>query len=156
SRGHRVLFLERDRPWYSANRDAHRFPYCETELYSNLEELRVRFGERVRKADAVIIGSHMPEGRGICDWILNEATGIRAFYDIDTPVTLADLRAGICDSVRRDQIPQFDLVLSFTGGPTLQQLRSLFGARRALPLYCSVDAEEYRPQDLSPDIHLGY
>ena len=31
-RGHRVLFLERDMPWYASNRDLPQPPFCETEL----------------------------------------------------------------------------------------------------------------------------
>ena len=43
--GHRVLFLEQDQPWYADNRDAPRLPYCRTELYTNLQDLRSRFAD---------------------------------------------------------------------------------------------------------------
>lgn len=154
--GHRVLFLERDLPWYAHNRDAPHLDYCEAQLYSDLEDLRARFSKRVREADAVIIGSYVRDGSALCDWVLEEARGVRAFYDIDTPVTLSGLQSGTCEYLRADQIPQFDLMLSFTGGPTLERLESVFGARRACALYCSVDVDRYRPEPVSQDIELGY
>lgn len=154
--GHRVLFLERDQPWYAENRDAPALPYCETQLYSSIEDLRSRFGARVRNADAVVVGSYVQDGASVCDWVLERARGVRAFYDIDTPVTLSCLRTDTCEYLRTRQIAEFDLMLSFTGGPTLQRLQSTYGARRALPLYCSVDADEYRPLGVRRDIDLGY
>jgi spore maturation protein CgeB len=155
-RGHRALFLERDLSWYAHHRDAPRLPYCETQLYSDLPDLRDRFAERIRTADAVVLGSYVKDGIEVCDWVLEHAGGVRAFYDIDTPVTLARLRNDSCEYLRADQIPGFDLMLSFTGGPTLHRLEALFGARRACALYCSVDVEQYQPQRVASNIDLGY
>jgi spore maturation protein CgeB len=155
-RGARVLFLERDQPWYADNRDAARPPGCETQLYSSLGDLQRRFGARVREADAVIIGSYVEEGRDVCDWVLAAARGVRAFYDIDTPVTLRRLETDECAYLRADQIRAFDLMLSFTGGPTLQRLEREYCARRAAALYCSVDVDAHRPQAIAQDIDLGY
>jgi spore maturation protein CgeB len=42
-RGHDVLFLEADRPWYAANRDLPKPPFGRTMLYGSLDELRSRF-----------------------------------------------------------------------------------------------------------------
>jgi spore maturation protein CgeB len=155
-RGARVLFLERDQPWYADNRDAPRPAGCETQLYSSLADLRHRYAERVRAADAVIVGSYVQEGRDVCDWVLACARGVRAFYDIDTPVTLTRLASDDCEYLAAGQIPAFDLHLSFTGGPTLQQLEAKYGARRAAALYCSVDVDAYRPQALAQNVDLGY
>lgn len=154
--GHRVTFLERDQPWYADNRDAPSLPYCETHLYSSLEELRTRFGARVRNADAVIVGSYVQDGVSVCDWVLEQARGVRAFYDIDTPVTLSCLRTDTCEYLRAHQIAEFDLMLSFTGGPTLRRIESTFGARSALPLFCSVDVDAYRRVPVTRDFDLGY
>lgn len=155
-RGHRVTFLECDRPWYADNRDAARLPYCTTHLYRDLEELNTRFKDCVRKADAVVVGSYTADGIEVGDWVQQEARGVRAFYDIDTPVTLARLRAGTCEYLSTEAIPGFDLMLSFTGGPTLERLEREFGAQRARALYCSVDVEQYRPLEIERDIDLGY
>jgi len=42
-------------------------------------------------------------------------------------------------------IPQFAAYLSFSGGPTLKELEQDFGSPWAVPFYCSVDPELYRP-----------
>jgi spore maturation protein CgeB len=93
-RGHDVLFLERETSWYSANRDLADPPYCRTELYSSLGELREHFAAEVSAADLVIVGSYVPQGVFVGEWVLSTARGLTAFYDIDTPVTLAKLERG--------------------------------------------------------------
>lgn len=155
-RGRRVLFLEREQPWYAENRDLKEYPHCELAFYSSLEDLSVRYAAQVRSAEAVIVGSYVPEGQRVCRWALNTARGVRAFYDIDTPVTLAKLREETCDYLRRSQIPDFDVYLSFTGGPTLRELEHTFGAQRAEALYCSVDPDLYGPRASTPRYDLGY
>ncbi|HXF26267.1 MAG TPA: hypothetical protein VN610_03295, partial [Bryobacteraceae bacterium] len=87
-RGHEVSFLERDVPWYSANRDLPSTPYARVHLYKSLEELRDRFTTLVRDASAVIVGSYVPEGVAVSEWVTDTAHGVTAFYDIDTPITL--------------------------------------------------------------------
>ncbi len=155
-RGHRVSFLEQDQCWYANNRDARALPYCDLQLYESIEDLKDRFAMPIKHADAVIVGSYVRNGAAVIDWVLSEAHGVRAFYDIDTPVTLSCLRSDACEYLRADQVGAFDLMLSFTGGPTLTILESAYGARRALPLYCSVDVDAYGPRDCRKDIDLGY
>jgi spore maturation protein CgeB len=104
-----------------------------------------------------MVGSHVPDGVAVADIVLRAAGGCTAFYDIDTPVTLAALQAGGTEYIHRRQIPLFDLYLSFTGGPTLLRLERQFGAKRARPLYCSVDTEVYREDaSVMKDRDLGY
>src|SRR3954464_4688541 len=67
-RGHRVLFLERDVPWYASNRDLPRPPYCRVALYESVAELRDRFTRTIRDADLVIVGSYVPEGADVGEW----------------------------------------------------------------------------------------
>src|SRR5690606_34526856 len=130
-------------PWYASNRDAPILPYCQSRLYTDIEELRSRFTPRIRAAAAVIVGSYVDDGRRVCDWVLDHAHGVKAFYDIDTPVTLAKLRSDSCKYLRASQVPELDLMLSFTGGPILQCLEREFGARCVRPLYCSVDVDQH-------------
>src|SRR5260370_26642595 len=87
ARGHRVLFLERDVPWYAENRDLPAPDFCRLALYHTLDELGCRFAGAVAAADAVIVGSYVPDGIAVLDWVLATAHGICGFYDIDTPVT---------------------------------------------------------------------
>lgn len=155
-RGHRVLFLERDVPWYATHRDLAEPPYGTTRLYRDLGELRTRFGAAVAEADLVVLGSYVPDGIEVGRWLLDTATGATAFYDIDTPVTLAKVCRGDCPYVAPDLIPRFDLYLSFTGGPVLERLADQFGALRPRPLYCSVDPDVHRPRGRGALWDLGY
>ncbi|HLQ84563.1 MAG TPA: glycosyltransferase [Salinisphaeraceae bacterium] len=156
AQGHDVLFLERDVPWYAKQRDLPQPPYGETRLYQSLEALQHEHGAAIHNADAVIVGSYVPEGVALGRWVLAQARGCVAFYDIDTPVTLAKLERGDYEYLAPELIAQYDLYLSFTGGPVLTRLEREYGARRALPLYCSVDPELYFPQDVPLRWDLGY
>jgi spore maturation protein CgeB len=155
ARGHEVLFLERDVPWYASQRDLPQPPYGRTALYGSLIDLRT-YADAVADADLLIVGSYVPEGVAVIDWALGLAGGTTAFYDIDTPVTLAKLADGDHTYLAPGQIPRFDLYLSFTGGPTLATLEQRYGAARARPLYCSVDPEHYFPEPDEPRWDLGY
>lgn len=155
--GHRVTFLEREVPWYAgANRDLPDPGFCRLAFYDSLDELATRYGETIARADAVVVGSYLPDGVAAIDRVRRIANGPVAFYDIDTPVTLAKLARGDEEYLARRQIPAFDAYFSFTGGPTLRRLESEFGARLALPLYCSVEDATYRPTGETPDWDLGY
>ncbi len=154
--GHEVLFLERDQPWYAEHRDLPAPPYGRTGLYGSLAELRQRWGEAVRTADAVIVGSYVADGVAVGDWVQRQAGGITAFYDIDTPVTLAKLERADHEYLHPRLIPGFDLYLSFTGGPTLARLEQQYGAPLARPLYCAFDPELYAPAPTPVRWDLGY
>jgi spore maturation protein CgeB len=155
-RGHRVQFLERDLPFYADNRDLPSSPYWRTDLYRSLDELRDRFTGTIRDADVVVVGSYVPEGIAVGNFALQTASGIRAFYDIDTPVTLRLLTSQGSHYLASAQIAEYDLYLSFAGGPILGRLQSEFGSRCARPLYCSADPELYYPHALKREWDLGY
>ena len=154
--GHRVLFLERDKPWYAANRDLPEPDFCELRLYDSVEELATTYRRQIAAADAVIVGSYVPEGVEVIDQLLAIAPGRVGFYDIDTPVTLARLKRGDEEYLAARQIPKFSTYFSFTGGPTLARLETEFEARNARALYCSVEAEKYRHSGAEPVWDLGY
>jgi spore maturation protein CgeB len=127
-----------------------------TRLYDDFADLRDRFTEKVRKADAVIVGSYVHDGIRVGEWARRVCDGIVAFYDIDTPVTLAKLRAGHNDYLSTALIPKYDLYLSFTGGPTLKTLEKKFGSPCARALYCSFDPEIYFPEERAARWDLAY
>ncbi len=173
ARGHRVLFLERDAPWYAEHRDLVQPAHSRVVLYSSLEELIDRFTGAVRDADLVIVGSYVADGVRVGRWVTQIARGLSAFYDIDTPVTLRRLDVGDSDAgdgaeanqsleggnslyLTRDLIQRYDLYLSFTGGPTLQRLERELGSPMARPLYCSADPLVYAPEERAVSYDLGY
>ncbi len=155
-RGHEVTFLERDLPFYAANRDLPDPEYADVRLYASLEELADVHAAVVREADLVVVGSYVPQGTSVGRWVQSVARDRAAFYDIDTPVTLAALEAGRCDYLSPELIPGFALYLSFTGGPTLDLIARRYGAPCVQPLYCSADPVEYYPERTTPTTDLGY
>jgi spore maturation protein CgeB len=155
ARGHEVLFLERDVPWYAAHRDLQDPHYARLAFYSGLEDLG-RYRDAIMKADAVIVGSYVPEGVAAGRWVQATAAGVTAFYDIDTPVTLAKLERGDTEYLAPELIPGYDIYFSFTGGPTLERLMRRYGSPAARALYCSVDPEAYPLLDRRKRWDLSY
>jgi spore maturation protein CgeB len=156
ARGHDVLFLERDVPWYASNRDIADPDYCRLEFYSDLEDLK-RWQAEIASADAVMVGSYVPEGVAVGRYVQDVAQqGVTSFYDIDTPVTLAKLRRGDFEYLSPEVIPGYDVYLSFTGGPTLNLIEREYGSPAARALYCSVDADRYAPMDVRKKWDLSY
>jgi spore maturation protein CgeB len=155
-RGHEILFLERDQPWYAAHRDLPEPPFCRTALYDGIGRLAQECAGAVHDADLVIVGSYVPDGVAVARFVLATARGVSAFYDIDTPVTLAKLARGDEEYLAADLIPRYDLYLSFTGGPALVRLEQVYGARMARPLLCAVDPELYYPEQAPAALDLGY
>lgn len=155
ARGHDVLFLERDVPWYAAHRDLMNPDFCRLEFYTSLEDLE-RYRTVIASADAVIVGSYVPEGVAVGRWVQEVAKGTVAFYDIDTPVTLAKLERGDYEYLSPDLIPHYDVYFSFTGGPTLDLLMERYGSPAARALYCSVDPELYPVLDRKKRWDLSY
>jgi len=154
--GHRVLFLERDVPWYAGQRDLPEPEFCELDLYTDPDAALDRHADRLSAADAVIVGSYVPDGIALIDRLAAMDLRQLCFYDIDTPVTLARLERGEEEYLARRQIPLFDVYLSFSGGRVLDRLERDWGARRAEALYCSVDARRYRPTGEAKAWDMGY
>ncbi len=149
-RGHEVTFFERDLEWYASNRDMPEPPFCRVHVYEQWKDILTMLRRELNMADAAMVGSFFPDGVPAIDEMLGSSAGVKAFYDIDTPITVSKLKAGDAEYLRRDQIPELDVYFSFTGGPMLHELESHFGAPRAVPLYCSFDPDRYR--SLEPDL----
>src|SRR5690606_21036143 len=143
--GHTIDFLERDVPWYAENRDLSAPDFCRLHFYTGLDDLRERFADIIAAADAVVVGSYVPDGIALIAFVLDQPEGATVFYDIDTPVTCASLGRGDAEYIAPRQVSRFDLYCSFSGGPILRVLENRFHARRAEPLYCAVDEEAYYP-----------
>jgi spore maturation protein CgeB len=155
ARGHRILFLEREQPWYANNRDLARPDFCRLEFYDDLKALK-RFRGEIADADAVIVGSYVPDGIAVGNFVQDRARGVKLFYDIDTPVTLARLAVGTCEYLSPALIRGYDVYLSFSAGPALAALTRQYGAPRAVPFFCSVDPDLYRPVRRISEYDLCY
>jgi spore maturation protein CgeB len=155
SRGHHVTFLERDVPWYRGHRDLTKPSNWTVKLYQSLQDIPRRYTSLIRDANLVILGSYVPDGIAIAEWVTAHAQGVTAFYDIDTPVTLAGLDQGL-EYLSPAMIPRFDLYLSFSGGPVPGMIEDAYGSPMARVLYCSADPDLYRPHPVKQHWSLGY
>lgn len=140
-RGHKVTFYEKDVAFYALRRDFSACESCELILYSKWQDVRARALNDVRNSDVVVNASYCADGAWIIDEVLAINGPLHAFYDLDTPITLAKLECCDLEYLRRDQIPEFSLYLSFTGGSILGELENRWGAQCARPLYGCVDPE---------------
>lgn len=146
-RGHQVVFFERDVPYYADNRDLFELPGGALVLYRSWDEVRPRAISELASADVAMVTSYCPDGIAATDLLGEAAHGaVTTFYDMDTPVTLEQVRAGHAVSyIGPRGLRDFDLVLSYTGGGSLDELRRLLGARRVATLYGHVDPSVHRP-----------
>lgn len=145
ARGHEVIFFERNTEWYASNRDLPEPPFCKLELFDSWPRATRKVRKYLGEADVAVVGSYFPDGIAAVDEVLDSRVPVKAFYDIDTPITAAKLRNGGTSYVRKNQLAGFDLYFSFTGGPLLDVLETDFGIRKAIALYCSFDPDRYRP-----------
>jgi spore maturation protein CgeB len=146
-RGHHIVFFERDVPYYAEYRDVVELPGGELILYSSWDDVLPRAQRELHGADAAIVTSYCPDGVAATELIAERVTRApKVFYDMDTPVTLENLREGRSVAYLGPRgLRDFDLVLSYTGGPSLDALRTLLGAPRVATLYGHVDPQVHRP-----------
>jgi spore maturation protein CgeB len=143
-RGHEIHFFEQDTPYYASHRDAWSFPYAHLHLYSNWEQIRSTAAALLAGADVGMVTSYCADGAAASELVLSARPSRTVFYDMDTPVTLSRLDQGQSVSyLPANGLRDFDLVLSYTGGEALPQLRRKLGAQRAATLYGWVDPEVY-------------
>ncbi len=146
-RGHQIHFVEKNLEWFRDNRDMPHPEFCKVHLYADWEESERNLIRLSKDADAIVVGSYFPDAMATTGCLLESGYGPMVFYDIDTPITIAKLRAdGRAGYIDAEQIPRFAAYLSFTGGPVLREIEERFGSPYAVPFYCSVDPELYRPK----------
>ncbi len=150
--GHTIVFFERDMPYYANARDLHELPGGQLNLFPDWETVRPIAKQDLRDADVAIVTSYCPDAIAATDLILAEGRPLPVFYDLDTPVTLSRIVAGkAVPYIGPRRLEDFDLVLSFTGGPRIShEFRSRLGARHVEPLYNHVDTDVHRPVEPQP------
>jgi spore maturation protein CgeB len=149
--GHEIVFYERDVPYYAAMRDLAEIPGGRLELYGQWRDILLRAAADVAEADVAIITSYCPDSIAAGGMVLSQDGALRVFYDLDTPITLARLAAGERVSyIDTSAFPEFDLILSYSGGPALDEFRVRLGATHVAPLYGHVDPDLHRPAQPLP------
>ncbi len=151
-RGHRIHFIEKDVEWYRNHRDLPHPNFCTVQLYESWARDAPALRAASSDADAILIGSYFPDAIAASHALFATARCPILFYDIDTPITLAALRVdGHTAYLDANDIAHYAAYLSFTGGPALQELEQRFGAKKAFPLFCSVDPDLYGPAPSRPE-----
>ena len=151
AQGHSAVFFERDVPYYASARDLHRGSGYELVLYRDWQEALPLADSALADADVAMVTSYCPDAIAATDLIAARKHLLHVFYDLDTPVTLDRLDRGEeVEYLPPDGFARFDLVLSFTGGRALEELKTRLHAKRAVPLYGSVDSHAHFPVAPSP------
>jgi spore maturation protein CgeB len=141
-----TIFFERDVPYYAGTRDQWDVPGGRLVLYRAWEEIEPHARAELGGADVGIVTSYCPDGVAASHLLQETTPGLSVFYDLDTPVTLERLGRGeALPFIGSLGLSQFDLVLSYTGGWALGELRTRLGARRVAPLYGHVDPSLHHP-----------
>jgi len=149
--GHSVVFFEHEQPYYAQARDWWEVPGGQLVLYDSWEAIRSHVEQELQDIDAAIVTSYCPDALHARDAIKSTTRPLSVFYDLDTPVTLDRMRCG-------EQVPYidaaglgaYDLVLSYTGGAALEELRTYLGARCVRALYGHVDPDLHHPVEREP------
>ncbi len=146
-RGHSIDFLEKDASWYRQHRDLAAPEFCEVTLYEDWPQALPWLRLAAAQSDLIVLGSYFPDGVAAAAYLFEHARCPVFLYDIDTPVTMERLRQqGSTEALRSEDISHFAAYLSFTGGPLLRELEEHFGAKLAVPFYCSVDPVLHQPR----------
>jgi spore maturation protein CgeB len=156
ARGHQVTFFERDVPYYAAHRDDHAPTGCTLRLYADWDGIQSAAAAALRSTDVAMVTSFCPDAEAATSLVLDSPAAVKSYYDMDSGVTLDALARGD----RPDYIPVqglagFDVVFSYTGGRTAEDLRRVLGARRVEPLYGSVDPDVHHPVSADPGIRCA-
>jgi spore maturation protein CgeB len=148
ARGHSIHFIEKDVEWYRSNRDLPEPGFCTMQMYEDWAADEAALVAASDGADAVVVGSYFPDAIACSRTLFARARAPVLFYDIDTPITLNGLRAsGATEYLESSLVPHYAAYLSFTSGPALEELEHTFGARWAVPFFCSVDPSLYLPTE---------
>ncbi len=146
---HQVTFFERDVDYYAAHRDLHQLPEGgRLVLYRHWVEVVAEARRTLAEADMGMVTSYCPDARAAEELMGEAQVGVRCFYDLDTPVTLARKRAGEdVPYIGPNGLAGYHVVLSYTGGGALTALREELGAQMATALYGSVDPDLHHPAE---------
>src|SRR5699024_5175995 len=152
-RGHRIAFYEPAVLDRQADCDLAPPHWADAVVYPN-DACAVReMLNEARTADVVVKAS----GVGVHDELLEAAVpglkradNVVVYWDVDAPATLARLPVNPQDALLQ-QLPRYDLVLTYGGGPPVVAAYERLGARRCVPIYNALDPSTHFPQPAQVD-----
>lgn len=151
-RGHRITFYEPDAFDRQQHRDIEPPPWCRVVVYKACEDAAARCLDEARGADLVVKAS----GVGVLDAYLEQAVlALKSprsrvvFWDVDAPATLESIHTNADDRLG-PLVPDFDMVLTYGGGPPVVSAYEALGARVCVPVYNALDPDTHHPVPADP------
>jgi len=145
--GHAITFYEPDAFERQQHRDIAPPDYARVEVYEAAAEACARVLADAAKADVVVKAS----GVGVFDEELlhgvldrSRRDALKVYWDVDAAATLEELEAAPDHPLRR-RLPEFDLVLTYGGGPPVIEKYRSMGARDCVPIYNALDPATHHP-----------
>lgn len=149
-RGHSITFAEPDAYQRQQHRDQGDFSYVHSLVYRPGTDVD-RMIAGAAESDIVIKHSGIGVDDEVLERLVAELSGHTAcfFWDVDSPATLARLRANQADPFRA-AIPRYDAVLSYGGGPASRDGYLEFGAKSYYAIYNGLDPDTHHPVPADP------
>lgn len=145
--GFDIEFYEPDAYDRQAHRDIPDPPYAKVIVYEASGDGVSEALERARSADILVKASGVGANDALLEAEIPRVAGastLTIFWDVDAPATLERMRLDVNDPFRRD-LPSYDLVLTYGGGPPVVQEYERVGARRCMPIYNALDPDTHHP-----------
>ncbi|WP_205480811.1 CgeB family protein [Sphingomonas arenae] len=146
-RGYQIHFYEPDAFDRQQHRDIDPPEWAEVTVYPATVDAARNVLAEAAKADIVVKAS----GVGVFDdelleGVLDEAApgATRIYWDVDAAATLEEIGQAADHPLRR-RLPEFDLVLTYGGGPPVVNNYRQFGARDCIPIYNALDPLTHHP-----------
>lgn len=149
--GHSVTFAEPDAYGRQQHRDSDDFSYVTSVIYQpgDLDSIL----EQASHADVVVKHSGIGVDDKDLERRINElgSTCVVTFWDVDAPATLARMNADPSDPFRQ-QMPLYDAVLTYGGGPYCEGEYRRLGAKAYFSMYNGLDPETHFPVPADPGL----
>jgi len=151
--GYDITFAEPDAYGRQQHLDSGDYSYVTSVIYRPTEDLDAMLSIA---AEADIVIKH--SGIGVDDATLERrvlecsSNSLVFFWDVDAPATLGRMQADPSDPFRGD-VPRYDAVLTYGGGPMARDGYANFGARAYYSMYNGLDPDTHHP--VAPDSSLA-
>ncbi|MBN1600506.1 MAG: glycosyltransferase [Chitinispirillaceae bacterium] len=151
-KGNRIIFFEQDTSYYAKNRDFYSGEDIQIIFYESWESIVEMAYEVLNRSDVAIVTSYCPDACTAGKLITLSQAKAKLYYDMDTPVTINLIYSGtIPFYIPSEGLGNFDAVLSYTGGISLEIQKKLLLAKKTFPLYGSVDPSVHFPVNYNED-----
>ncbi|SOD97989.1 glycosyltransferase family protein [Caenispirillum bisanense] len=151
-RGHRITFYEPDAFDRQKHRDIEPPEWCRVVVYKPCEDAAAAQLEDARGADLVVKAS----GVGVLDSFLEKSVlALKSprtrvvFWDVDAPATLESIHTSPDDRLG-PLVPDFDMILTYGGGPPVVSAYEALGAKACVPIYNALEPETHHPVPPDP------